>query len=189
MSPEVPFAGEPDTVVILVDEHPSARHRPHTTAPTDPRLNGDGGLRSAGQSVEFCADVPVRKPFDQGHFTTTRCRSSEPQVPGTSRLSPAAQDARSCRCAKVRLCPSCVSQRPKHDRAQGWLRDAAHADQLGVWLWARVWASALPRPKGPDPAFERDTSGGPSGTTFELGAVVATGHPSLLTTQQEITVA
>jgi len=33
-----------------------------------------------------------------------------------------------------------------------------------------------PRDKGPDPAFERDTSGGPSGTTFKLRTVVAAGQ-------------
>jgi hypothetical protein len=72
MSPEVPFAAEPDTVVILVDEHPSARDRLPTSTPTGPSLSdGDGGFLRGGQPVEFCADLPVRKPLDQGHYTTT----------------------------------------------------------------------------------------------------------------------
>jgi hypothetical protein len=70
--PEEPFAAEPGAVVILANEHPGARDRQATTAPTDPRLSkGDGGFLRAGQSVELCADVPVRKPLDQGRDTTT----------------------------------------------------------------------------------------------------------------------
>jgi len=71
--PEEPCAAEPDAVVILAHELSGTRDRLRTATPTGPSLsNGDGGFfLCVGQSVEFCADLPVRKPFDQGHYTTT----------------------------------------------------------------------------------------------------------------------
>jgi hypothetical protein len=72
VSPEEPFAAQPDTVVILVHELPGALNRIPTATPTGLSLSdGDVGVLCAGQSVQFCADLPVRKPLDQGHYTTT----------------------------------------------------------------------------------------------------------------------
>jgi hypothetical protein len=70
--PEEPFAAEPDSVMILAHELPGARYRLPAAAPTSPSpSDGDGGFLGIWQSVEFCADLPVRKPLDQGHFATT----------------------------------------------------------------------------------------------------------------------
>jgi hypothetical protein len=70
--PEEPFAAEPYAVVILTHKLPGARYQLPTAAPTRPSPpDGDGGFLGVGQSVEFCADLPVRKPLDQGHFATT----------------------------------------------------------------------------------------------------------------------
>ena len=66
--PDMPFAAEPDAVVILVHERPGAHDRLPTATPTCPTLsNGAGCFLCKGQSVEFCVDFTVRKPFDQGH--------------------------------------------------------------------------------------------------------------------------
>ncbi|HZL66986.1 MAG TPA: hypothetical protein VFC29_06600, partial [Candidatus Limnocylindrales bacterium] len=53
----------------MAHELSGTRDRLPTATPTGPSLsNGDGGFfLCVGQSVEFCADLPVRKPFDQGH--------------------------------------------------------------------------------------------------------------------------
>ena len=73
--PDKPFKAEPDAVVILAHELPAARDRLPTATPTDPSLSdGDGGLLCVGQSVKFCADLPVRKPLDQGHCCAPRGR-------------------------------------------------------------------------------------------------------------------
>jgi hypothetical protein len=69
---EEPFVAEPDAVVILAYELSGTRDRLPTATPTGPSLSGDDGFfLCVGQSVEFCADLLVRKPFDQGHSTTT----------------------------------------------------------------------------------------------------------------------
>jgi hypothetical protein len=70
--PEEPFAAEPDAVVILAHELLGAGDRLPTATPTGPSLSdGDGGFLRGGQPVELCADLPVRKPLDQGRYTTT----------------------------------------------------------------------------------------------------------------------
>jgi hypothetical protein len=70
--PEEPFAAEPDAVVILTHELPALRNRLPTATPARRSLaDGDGGFLGIWQSVEFYADLPVRKPLDQGHFATT----------------------------------------------------------------------------------------------------------------------
>ena len=70
--PDKPFKAEPDAVVILAHELPGVRDWLPTATPTGPSLSaGDGGFRFVRQSVKFCTDVTVRKPFDQGHFATT----------------------------------------------------------------------------------------------------------------------
>jgi hypothetical protein len=67
VAPEEPFAAEPDAVMILAHELPGARYRLPTAAPTGPSLSaGGGGFLGIWQSVELCADLPVRKPLDQG---------------------------------------------------------------------------------------------------------------------------
>jgi len=70
--PDKPFAAKPDAVVILAHELSAARDRLPTATPTRPNLSdGDGPFLRSRQSVEFRADLPVRKPFDQGRYTTT----------------------------------------------------------------------------------------------------------------------
>jgi hypothetical protein len=70
--PDEPLAAEPDAVVILAHEFPAAPDRLPTPTPTRLRLSaGDSGFLCGGQSFKLCAYVPVRKPFDQGHFATT----------------------------------------------------------------------------------------------------------------------
>ena len=74
--PDKPFKAEPDAVVILAHELPGVRDWLPTATPTGPSLSdGDSGfLLCVGQSVEFCADLPVRKPFDQGHAVSAAHR-------------------------------------------------------------------------------------------------------------------
>jgi hypothetical protein len=70
--PDKPFAAEPDAVVILAHELPGVRDWLPTATPTGPSLSaGDDGFPCERQSVKFCTDLPVRKPFDQGRDTTT----------------------------------------------------------------------------------------------------------------------
>jgi hypothetical protein len=68
--PEEPCAAEPDAVMILANELPGAGDRLPTATPTGPSLSDGEGFLRGGQPVEFCADLPVRKPLDQGHVQT-----------------------------------------------------------------------------------------------------------------------